>query len=139
MDHSLLTRRQTLAALASTAAMPFLSACARTVGAAPLAPPPTVAPPPATTDATAKALLDSVAENLLRLSPESATGLGIDTGARAPLRYQLGDRSALGQQRLASVLAADFNRAEALDVKIRYDISERENLASVGHAPRWST
>jgi uncharacterized protein (DUF885 family) len=95
--------------------MPFLSACARTVGAAPLAPPPTVAPPPATTDATAKALLDSVAENLLRLSPESATGLGIDTGARAPLRYQLGDRSALGQQRLASVLAADFNRAEALD------------------------
>ena len=38
-------------------------------------------------------LLDSIGENLLALSPESATSLGIDTGARAALRSRLADRS----------------------------------------------
>ena len=47
-------------------------------------------PAPPATDAEASALLDSIGENLLRLSPESATSLGVDTGERAALRSQLG-------------------------------------------------
>ena len=72
-------------------------------------------PATTTTEADAGALLDELAENLLRLSPESATSLGIDTGARAPLRGQLTDRSAPGRQRIASQLKSDLERANALD------------------------
>ncbi len=61
------------------------------------------------------ALLDSIGENLLALSPESATSLGIDTGARAVLRSRLSDRSELGQERIAATLRADLARAEAVD------------------------
>ncbi|MEO6580819.1 MAG: DUF885 domain-containing protein [Sphingomicrobium sp.] len=66
-------------------------------------------------EAEASALLDSIADNLLALSPESATSLGIDKGARAALRSQLSDRSAAGQARLAATLRADLARAEAID------------------------
>ena len=38
-------------------------------------------------------LLDSLAENLLRLFPESATSLGVDKGERAPLRWPSAGRS----------------------------------------------
>jgi uncharacterized protein (DUF885 family) len=68
-----------------------------------------------TTDADALKLLDEIAENLLRLQPESATSLGIDTGARAALRSQLGDRSAAGRQRLAAQVRTDFDRVKAFD------------------------
>lgn len=61
-------------------------------------------------------LLDELAENLLRLVPESATSLGIDTGARAPLRSQLTDRSTAGQQRIAQQLRADLARADGFDI-----------------------
>jgi len=52
---------------------------------------------------------------VLRLSPESATSLGIDTGARAAYRSQLGERSAAGQRRVAANVANDLARAEAVD------------------------
>jgi uncharacterized protein (DUF885 family) len=67
-------------------------------------------------DAEALAALDRIAENLLRLGPESATALGIDTGARGSLRSQLSDRSVEGQQRLRDQLRADLQRAEAIEV-----------------------
>ncbi len=99
------TRRQTLAALAASAAVPLLSpARAFAPGA------------PAAGEAAALALLNSTAENLLRVSPESATGLGIDTAERAGLRYHLGDRSPAGQKRLTEILLADLQRARAIDV-----------------------
>jgi len=60
-------------------------------------------------------LLDRVAENLLRLFPEGATSLGIDTGARAALRSELGDRSGQGQQRIASQVREDLERVKAID------------------------
>ena len=63
------------------------------------------------------ALLDSIGENLLALSPESATSLGIDTGARALLRSRLSDRSKAGQDRVAATLRADLARAEAVDTR----------------------
>ena len=105
----MLTRREALAALASAATLPLMSGCGRDGAAPPSAPP--SAPPNG--EAAALALLDSVADNLLRLYPETATSLGIDTGARAALRSQLADRSAEGQQRLAKQVRADLERINA--------------------------
>ena len=105
MTHNFLTRREALAALASTATLPFLASCA----------PHRTAMPTSANDAGALALLDSVANNLLNLFPEQATSLGIDTGARSGLRSQLGDRSAAGQQRIAATLRADLARLNAFD------------------------
>jgi uncharacterized protein (DUF885 family) len=109
-----LSRRQAVAALSASAALPLISACQKAVGApAAAAPPPTVAPAAAPVDASV--LLDSIAENLLRLSPESATSLGIDKGEHAALRSQLSDRSAAGQRRVAETLRADLTRVNAID------------------------
>src|SRR3954469_2383564 len=100
-----LTRREALAAIASAAALPLVSGSARDAAAA---------SSPAS-DADALKLLDSVADNLLKLQPDGATSLGIDTGARAALRSQLADRSAEGQQRLARQVRADLEQVKALD------------------------
>jgi uncharacterized protein (DUF885 family) len=70
---------------------------------------------PASNDADALKLLDDAAENLLRLQPEGATSLGIDTGPRAALRSQLADRSAAGQERLATQVRADLARVNAFN------------------------
>ena len=62
-------------------------------------------------EAEAKALLDSVRANTCcAFNPEGATSLGIDTGARAPLRYRLGDHQPAGRQRFA---ADDRRRSRA--------------------------
>jgi len=101
-----LTRREVLAALVSAvAAVPLFSATGR--GRA--------VRPTTLDDADAQALLDEVADNLLRLFPEQATSLGIDTGARAALRSQLADRSAAGQQRIAERLRTDLARLNAFN------------------------
>ncbi len=95
-----LTRREVLAALGSAAAaIPLVPAMSRGVTR-----------PSTTNDAGAQALLDEVADNLLRLFPEQATSLGIDTGPRATHRSQLADRSAAGQQRIAERLRTDLAR-----------------------------
>ena len=96
------SRRQAIAAIGAGAALPLMGGCAHGLGGR-------------ATEAEAVALLDSMAENLLRLSPEQATTLGIDKGARAALRSQLADRSPIGQQRLAAQLRADLARANAID------------------------
>jgi uncharacterized protein (DUF885 family) len=105
MTHRLLTRREVLTALASTAAIPLISSfgSARAVAAT------------TSTDADALALLDDIANNLLALFPEAATSLGIDTGARAALRSRLADRSAAGQRRVADQLRTDLARVDAFD------------------------
>ncbi|GAA3886993.1 DUF885 family protein [Sphingomonas limnosediminicola] len=97
-----LTRRETIAAFAASAAMPLI-AKATPAWAAPA------------TDAPASALLDSIGENLLRLNPEGATSLGVDTAKRAYLRSKLGDRTAVGQYKVAATLKADLARAKAID------------------------
>src|SRR6188508_434691 len=84
-----------------------MAACGRDRPAAALA--------PGTNEGEALALLDGVADNLLRLVPESATSLGIDTGARAALRSQLGDRSEAGKKRIADQVRADLERVNAFD------------------------
>ena len=106
MSDPLLSRREAIAALASAGALPLvLSACGRDRA-------PT---PPATHDADALALLDGFADSLLGLLPESATSLGIDTGASAALRSQLADRSAEGQQRVAKQLRAALEQVNAFN------------------------
>ena len=102
-----MNRRELIAALAAAAALPLLPACARSLAGSPASPSPA--------DDAALALLDEVGESLLRLFPESATQLGLDTGSRAGLRSQLGDRSAEGRRRIAARVRADLRRVEALD------------------------
>jgi uncharacterized protein (DUF885 family) len=101
-----LNRREALAALAATAALPILPGC----NTAP-SPPPAAANP----EADALRLLDHIGENYLKFAPEGATSLGLDTGARAALRSQLADRSAAGQQNIAGVVRQDLERARAFD------------------------
>jgi uncharacterized protein (DUF885 family) len=117
VSDSLITRRQAIAAIASTAALPLMPGCTREPGSTPAA---------TTTEADALALLDEIGGNLLRLLPESATSLGLDTGARSDLRAQLQDRSAGGQQRIANQLRQDLERANAV------------NVAALPHATRTS-
>jgi uncharacterized protein (DUF885 family) len=91
--------------MAAAAALPFASGCGRdTSSSAGVVP-----------DAEARAVLDDIADRLLRLVPETATSLGVDTGARADLRARLMDRSAAGQQQIAAHLRADLDRVRAID------------------------
>ncbi|HEX6434647.1 MAG TPA: DUF885 domain-containing protein [Gemmatimonadales bacterium] len=99
-----ISRREAISALASTAALPLISACMGNR-------PPTRTGTP---EADAVAVLDRAAEHLLSLFPESATSLGVDTGTRAALRSQLTDRSAAGQERVAQQLRGDLERVRAV-------------------------
>jgi uncharacterized protein (DUF885 family) len=82
--------------------------------------------PPSSNDADALKLLDEIADSLLRLQPEAATSLGVDTGPRAALRALLADRSQTGKQRLAAQVKADLQRLDAF------------NTAGLSHAARTS-
>src|SRR3546814_7668740 len=62
-----------------------------------------------------------------------ATSRGIDTGARAAMRGQLGDRSAAGVTALAETLKADVARVRAFD-KAGLDHQTRTSLAVVESA-----
>lgn len=68
-----------------------------------------------TDDAAAEKLLAGFAEELLVDYPESATGLGLDTGGRAELKTRLSDRSAAGQQAIARRVAQRLERLGAID------------------------
>ena len=113
MNELSFSRRQTLGLLSAGVASVAISP-ARAFAQAPAG------------EAQVTALLDSIGENLLALSPESATSLGIDTGARAALRSRLADRSQAGQDRIAATLRADLTRAEAV------------NTAALTHSTRTS-
>jgi uncharacterized protein (DUF885 family) len=113
----LMNRREALAAIAATAALPLMPGCGNT---------PASPPVPANPDADALALLDQIGESYLRFAPEGATTLGLDTGARAALRSQLADRSADGQKKIADQVRQDLERAKAF------------NTAGLTHATRTS-
>lgn len=117
------SRRRTLATLGAGAA--GLALAGRVPAAA--------AAKPATGQAGAEALLVSVADNLLAHSPEGATYLGIDTGERAAMRGQLGDRSSAGVGALADTLKADVARVRAFDTA-DLDHGTRTSLAVVESA-----
>jgi uncharacterized protein (DUF885 family) len=112
------SRRQTLAALGASAAGLAIAGPAAALQAP---------------QSDAAKLLDSVADNLLALSPEGATALGIDTGPRAAMRGQLGDRSAAGMQAVADTLKADLARVRAARTD-GLDHATRTSLAVVDSA-----
>ncbi len=75
-----------------------------------------------------KALLDRFADELLRLTPETATSLGLDTGARAALKSQFADGTPAADARWATQLGSMITRLKALGRtglspadQIRYD------------------
>jgi uncharacterized protein (DUF885 family) len=109
MTDSGFSRRQAMAALGAGTAGLALQSCTRPL-AAPLLP----ATPLSETEG--QALLDAIGEWLLRVKPEQATSLGLDNGARAPLRSLLDNRSAAGQAQIAAVVREDLARAEAADI-----------------------
>jgi len=115
-----LTRREIILAIASAAALPLVAGCSsdKTPGSSPVA--------AGSGDAAALALLDQVANNLLNLFPDTATSLGLDTGANAGLRSKLTDRSAEGQRSIAKLVRADLDRVNAL------------NTGALSHAMRTS-
>ncbi len=101
------TRRDLLAAGASALALSALPARALAATRA--------ATGPATeADARAEALLAQMAEAMLADAPETASGLGIDTGARAPLKARLGDKSPAGQARIAAHVRDRLARLRAI-------------------------
>jgi len=85
------SRRAILAASAATIGSAAVPAMARTIarGASPTA---------------LRPALDGIADEILRLSPESATGLGVDTGARAGLRALSSDTSPRGDAAWAAAV-----------------------------------
>lgn len=119
------SRRQALGTLSAGVA-----ALALPGGANALAPAPTG-------EAEVTALLNSIGENLLVLSPESATTLGLDTGPRASLRSMLPDRSQAGRDKVAATLRADLARAEAIDTS-KLSHSTRTSVEVVKSAYRVS-
>ena len=66
-------------------------------------------------DAAAAEMLAAITEELLIDYPESATQLGIDNGARTPLKSKLADRSAAGQKIIAQRVAERLKRLESID------------------------
>lgn len=101
MNTSTLSRRQTLGLLGGTSAALALGACKPQLGATPAL--------------AAADYLDSLAWQLLELSPEGATGLGLDKDAHAALRSKLGDRSAAGQRQLAELLRGAMKQVARYD------------------------
>ena len=105
MNEMSLSRRQALSALSAGTAAVALPGCAQQLaaGPAPLG------------ETQVNALIDEFGNNLLRLSPEGATGLALDIGANADLRPKAGDRSQAGQDAVAAQLRRDLARAEGID------------------------
>jgi len=114
-----------LAAGAATLALP---GCTRALNGVPGQ----IAAHPAGTPAPSP-LLDELAWSLLEHMPETATSLGVDTGAHSALRRRLEDRSRAGRDALAATLREDLARVEAIDTSA-LDPSSRTSLAVVKSA-----
>ncbi|MXO64220.1 DUF885 domain-containing protein [Altericroceibacterium endophyticum] len=99
------SRRATLSLLGAGASLSILPGCMRQSAGN------LVSAPPASADA----LLDDVAWNLLQHMPTSATAMGVDKGEHAALRSQLSDASPSGQAALAATLRQDLARVRAVD------------------------
>lgn len=111
-------RRQALALTLSAAAVSAAPAVARAAASAATATP----------ASRFAGLLAQFAEELLKLSPETATSLGLDNGARLALRSKWGDGSAAGDAKWAAEVKSMLTRLGTVDRaalspadQIRYD------------------
>lgn len=102
-----LTRRDWIAGAAATTLAAALPARAQTAAS--------TASTASAADKAAEATLSRIAEAMLVDAPEAASGLGIDSGARAALKARLGDRSAAGQRAIAEHLRAHVATLKAID------------------------
>lgn len=118
MNQITFSRRQTLTMLGASTAALALPGC-QTVTATPLLSP--------------EAYFEKLAWELLRLSPEGATSLGIDKGDNAALRGKLGDRSQTGQAKIASLLREGLKGLAAFNPE-QLDPAARTSLAVVKSA-----
>nr|WP_294846586.1 DUF885 domain-containing protein [uncultured Sphingomonas sp.] len=107
-----LSRRQALTAFSAGTAAIALPGCAQRL-AAPASTAPGLPQPAAERIATLS--LETMGNNLLRLSPEGATGLALDIGANADLRSKYTDKSQAGQDAVAAQLRADLAAADGID------------------------
>ncbi|EXS70730.1 DUF885 domain-containing protein [Sphingobium sp. Ant17] len=69
-----------------------------------------------TPDARAQSTLATMAEAMLADAPESATGLGLDTGPRAALKSRLGNKSPAGQAQIAAHVTDRLATLRAMDL-----------------------
>ncbi|HEY0012775.1 MAG TPA: DUF885 family protein [Allosphingosinicella sp.] len=100
---SSISRRSFLAAAAAAAALAACTRGARPAGAG------------AAAAARARQIYDETFEAMLRLEPEAATSLGLDTGARAPLKARLRDLSVTGRNGWGAPLIDALPRLRAID------------------------
>lgn len=123
MDTFTLSRRRALALLGAGTATIALPGCQRALGRVPVA--------------GAAEYLDHLAWQMIALSPETATSLGIDKGEHAALRRQLGDRSQAGQAKVAALLRDGLKQVEqlqgtAVDPATRTSLDVVKSAFSVG-------
>jgi uncharacterized protein (DUF885 family) len=97
-----LNRRDLIRSAGAAGAMTLLPACGTARAAI------------QTGDTAATALLDALAEEHLRLVPETATSLGVDVGPRGPLKARLTDASLAGRARTAQWLRSALARLDRL-------------------------
>lgn len=64
-----------------------------------------------------RATIDGFAEEILKFSPETATSLGVDTGARAGLRAKFADGSEAGNVRFAAAAGQMMTKLKGIDRK----------------------
>lgn len=97
-------RRAVLSLLGASATSPLLGACTGSV------------PPARVQPGSIDQFLDSVAWKLLELNPETATSLGIDLGAHAALRRQLGPRSNEATRQTTELLKDTLRQTDGIDL-----------------------
>jgi uncharacterized protein (DUF885 family) len=94
-------RRQFLLSSAAATGALALSGCAGVV--------------PQSPTSHARALYDSIFEGMLRISPETATSLGLDTGERAYLKSRLSDSGPAGRSGAYKAIVDQMPALRALD------------------------
>jgi len=119
-NHLQPTRREVLGGLGAVSALALTGCAPRGVAS-------TGNPPDAAT------LLDEVFWNLIEHEPGTATGLGLDTGDHAQLRYRLGDASFEGLERYKATLEKDLARVRAFDTSA-LDPATRTSLEVIDSA-----
>lgn len=72
---------------------------------------------PPSANARADALIDRIANDIIDESPTTATGLGLDKGRRAALKFKLGDRSWASVVKEANECGERLKRLKAIDRK----------------------
>jgi uncharacterized protein (DUF885 family) len=85
---------------------------------------------PMTEAARARALYDAIFAELLDVSPQTATTLGLDTGPRGAARSRLDDRSPAGRMNVLGPLAKALPRLQAIDAAALSG-RDRSDLATI--------